>query len=530
MKMSKILVVILLIAVIVIGWLALVSADVSENSEYTEAVETANDWYERGLYLRAAGKYEQAIAMESTEELWQCLVACYEGAYGENAEDTYSDYANVLKRAVNACPGNYDFYMSLAMLYLEKEDYSDSYVVLMRAKENGLADEAMEELLLTVKYSFEIRKSEYEVYGPYAGEAYPASGSGAWRNVDYRGNMVSDDYSDYLGPLNADGIQVVTRNDQTRIQDADGITLGIFKDVVWNAGLFSEGLVAAESPDGSYYYYNDLADVVLGPYEAAGSFRNGTAAVMMDGKWYIIDTVGEPQSGPYADIVLDPQGVYNRYGVIVAAEKEGSYCLYDENWEKIGDFTADSMDFCAADGILAFEDNGKWGFVSKEGTVLVEPKYDSAKSFSNGLAAVCEDGLWGFIDPNGVLVIEYQFLGADYFNESGSCMVCTEIIEPVILVELEELSETEEGEEAEESSESQETDGAEESDESEQEAEESDSAAEEVQAEDSADNEAFEADGGEAFIEADGETSELSEETEEPTYVWRLLLLYVGEE
>jgi len=57
--------------------------------------------------------------------------------------------------------------------------------------------------------------------------------------------------------------------------------------------------------------------------------------------------------------------------------------------------------------------------------VIIDPVYEKAKSFSNGLAAVCKDGLWGFIDKEGTIVIACQFLDADYFNEKGGCMVRT---------------------------------------------------------------------------------------------------------
>jgi len=37
------------------------------------------------------------------------------------------------------------------------------------------------------------------------------------------------------------------------------------------------------------------------------------------------------------------------------------------------------------------------------------PYYDEVRSFSEGLAAVSLDGKWGFMDKNGVMVIPHMY-------------------------------------------------------------------------------------------------------------------------
>ena len=61
--------------------------------------------------------------------------------------------------------------------------------------------------------------------------------------------------------------------------------------------------------------------------------------------------------------------------------------------------------------------------MDKKGKVMIEPQYDEAKSFSNGLAAVCIDGMWGFINEENELVIENRFLDTGYFTSGGVCFV-----------------------------------------------------------------------------------------------------------
>lgn len=53
--------------------------------------------------------------------------------------------------------------------------------------------------------------------------------------------------------------------------------------------------------------------------------------------------------------------------------------------------------------------NGKTGYINKDGKVVISPVYWSGYDFSEGLAAVREHGLYGFIDETGKYVITPQY-------------------------------------------------------------------------------------------------------------------------
>jgi serine/threonine protein kinase len=59
----------------------------------------------------------------------------------------------------------------------------------------------------------------------------------------------------------------------------------------------------------------------------------------------------------------------------------------------------------------------KFGYVDKEGKKVVEPKYDNAGAFSEGLAAVRLNNKLGYIDQTGKEVIELKYKGAFDFIE-----------------------------------------------------------------------------------------------------------------
>ena len=59
----------------------------------------------------------------------------------------------------------------------------------------------------------------------------------------------------------------------------------------------------------------------------------------------------------------------------------------------------------------------KYGYIDKNGKVVIEPQFDYAYPFSEGLAHVNKDAKYGFIDKSGKVVIEPQFDEAGAFSE-----------------------------------------------------------------------------------------------------------------
>jgi len=51
----------------------------------------------------------------------------------------------------------------------------------------------------------------------------------------------------------------------------------------------------------------------------------------------------------------------------------------------------------------------KWGFIDKQGKIVITPQFDEAVGFHEGLAAVGVGGKYGFIDRTGRIVINPVF-------------------------------------------------------------------------------------------------------------------------
>lgn len=58
----------------------------------------------------------------------------------------------------------------------------------------------------------------------------------------------------------------------------------------------------------------------------------------------------------------------------------------------------------------------KWGLIDKKGNVILQPLYDEVRDFSEGMAAVRYGLLWGFIDTTGKTIIESKFSFADSYK------------------------------------------------------------------------------------------------------------------
>ncbi len=161
-----------------------------------------------------------------------------------------------------------------------------------------------------------------------------------------------------------------------------------------------------------------------GTYLDASGFVDGTAAVKVkDDQWTLIDRDEKKVSDTvFSDVKLLSNGAYAYKDIMVAAEK-GKFGLYHADGSLIESVDAKDMDACYG-SLIAFQNSkGKWGFVDSKGKVVIEPAFNEARSFSNGLAAVSNGETWGFINEAGQLVIDYQFDNALYFTSKGICLV-----------------------------------------------------------------------------------------------------------
>lgn len=71
--------------------------------------------------------------------------------------------------------------------------------------------------------------------------------------------------------------------------------------------------------------------------------------------------------------------------------------------------------------LFLVKQNGKWGYINREGQIAIEPQFDDGREFSEGLAPVGFGSYgqtkWGYINTLGQIVIEPAFEEAYNFSE-----------------------------------------------------------------------------------------------------------------
>lgn len=135
-------------------------------------------------------------------------------------------------------------------------------------------------------------------------------------------------------------------------------------------------------------------------YEVVQTFHDGMAAVMKDAKWGYINHTGREvitcSIPKQFDVCIDREdyGFYRDNGYVrdfnegmVAVAKETSGAKHN------------------------YERALKWGYMDKDGKLVVDYIYDEAADFSEGLAWVANEEFQGFIDKQGNKVLD----GAKYY-------------------------------------------------------------------------------------------------------------------
>lgn len=62
------------------------------------------------------------------------------------------------------------------------------------------------------------------------------------------------------------------------------------------------------------------------------------------------------------------------------------------------------------------EINGKWGYINQNGKIVIEPEFEAARPFSEGLAIVYLDGAHGYIKSDGVFAIAPEYIEVNPFS------------------------------------------------------------------------------------------------------------------
>lgn len=120
----------------------------------------------------------------------------------------------------------------------------------------------------------------------------------------------------------------------------------------------------------------------------------------------------------------------NKYAVVMKNNLWGIFCVENHHLKIIPNaaFLGPCKDNLCKINVGGIYDKGSkkttgglWGYVSVDGQIVIEPTYEQAYRFSEGMAAVKLNGKWGFINSEGIFVVpcEYDEVESSFKDGKG---------------------------------------------------------------------------------------------------------------
>jgi WG containing repeat len=262
----------------------------------------------------------------------------------------------------------------------------------------------------------------------------PVTIRGKWGYIDRTGNFVIKPqffvvrpFSEGLAavqPRNKRGWNYIDKTGNFLIVSGRGNVAA--NTTIAEAHSFSEGFAWIQA-NGTYCLIDKTPKIFLSPplviAEDVRDFREGMTAVKLtDGPWVYIGRAGETMFlPPYA--VLGPfEGFFSEGMAVLRRTMDEKYGFIDKAYDafKNDKFVIepqfeDAYNFC--EGLAPVKINGKWGYIDKTGKFAIKPQFDSAQPFSEGLAGVRIGQQWGYINKTGKFVVGPQFEFVSCFSD-----------------------------------------------------------------------------------------------------------------
>ena len=425
MKLKQLLLVVVLLVALLAAWMSAAAA--ASNKEaiaaQNNALNLANQYAEKELWVRAIPKYQEALTYNTGEENRRSIEALLLDAYLSYGNvEGYLDLAQARMNAGAAAEGEY---IQMAEIYFASEDLESG----IAAAKNGIAvhnSEKCAELYEAYRYTYTLKSNNMQKVLPSKSSNYmPAYTGEGWTFVDNRGReLYGETTFEEVSNFNDAGYAVVRLEGIYYVMTSGGDRYSIDEtglDAVCALG----GKVYGQKNGGWSFYNADFAATTDAAFEALTLADGGLLAAKKDGQWGIVDESGTVHiSFLFDDVAVNSWGSAFAGGC-GAFDHEGKWYLVTTQGQKVFDTAFSGMKAPeSADGYIAVaNDEGKWGFVDRAGNLVIDYQYDDAKSFSDHLAAVKQGDEWVYISESGAVVIENVFYDAQPFHNGVAVVV-----------------------------------------------------------------------------------------------------------
>lgn len=247
-----------------------------------------------------------------------------------------------------------------------------------------------------------------------------------WGYIDQNGNIVIEPQFLAAKSFSEGLASVLTENGYKYIDKSGSI---IFELDIEKATSFSEGLACVKRKD-KWGYIDTYGNFVIEPqFATAEPFSEGFAVVSENGiKKGYINKDGNYIIPPIYDMALPFSDgmafVYPNFDVI-DSENKSAYIGYDGKIVLKPSITGHNFDmFSEGLAIIYNRDNLRYGYMNKNGDIVIESYFESALPYSEGLAAIEDENICQYIDAKGnTKISDLDFVRIRNFSEGMAAVM-----------------------------------------------------------------------------------------------------------
>lgn len=361
--------------------------------EQVQAIEnydkSNNLWYENNvLKVKKDGKY--GLIDLSGNKIVECEYDAIDSLKGTN-NSLITEKGG--KKGLVDRTGSVIIDNEYAAISAISEKYENGYIVKNDKGKYGVISYT-KTVALEPKY-----EAVKAIYGN--GEYFVVKENGKWEIADISGNQYLSGKFDDVKSIN-NGYAVVKKDGKygvLSITDGSVILTVKYQDITYAAG--NNYIVK----DNSKYGVMNAEGKTLVDFKYANMIYRDTAnfyeATNQD---YTSDLIDSEMNMKLQNVIISSLNVTDGYLKVRNGEE---YQYYNFKFEQ-----KESKDILKANTLFLSKKDGKYGFIDKNGVVIVDYIYDDANEQNEfGYASVKKDGLWGCIDAKGNIAIApaYEF-------------------------------------------------------------------------------------------------------------------------
>ena len=232
------------------------------------------------------------------------------------------------------------------------------------------------------------------IYGN--GKYYIAKEGDKWEIIDENGEKyLSGEYSDILD-VNGENAIVSTKDKFGVVSIADNKKI---IDINYDSIVYSSGDKYIVSTDSKYGVIDSNGNVLIKPSYTNIVYRDTAGFYEATTENNTSDLLDSDLKVKLSDVIISELNTSNGY---IKVRQNGEYKYYNFKFEE-----KTSKEILSGNTIfLSKNEEGKYGFVDRNGNVVTDYIYDDATEQNEyGYASVKKDGLWGSINSRGQIAI-----------------------------------------------------------------------------------------------------------------------------